>query len=120
MGYCIHQMVSRFFVDAQVSGPIAELLLDYHYRPSFDNWGNIDGVEFCAEKLHYEYEMFQDIAPHVRDGSFIEMMGEDSSIWRWMFRRGKCYETKPLWPEPLDEGSPGKEVLDLLDLCLAA
>jgi len=120
MGYCIQQLASQFFVDAQAAGPVADLLMDYYYRPSIDNRGNIDGVEFCAEKLHCEFGMFQKIAPFVRNGSFIEMQGEDSALWRWVFRRGKCYETKPLWPEPLDEGSPGKEVLELLELCLAA
>jgi len=120
MGYCIEQQASQFFVKAQAAGPVGNLLIDYHYRPSFDNRGNIDGVEFCAEKLHYEFEMFQEIAPFVRDGSFIEMKGEDSHAWRWVFRRGKCYKINPLWPAPSCENSLGKEVLELLDLCLAA
>ena len=120
MGYCIQQLVSQFFVDALAAGPVADLLMNYHYRPSFDNAGNIDGVDFCAEKLHDEYGMFQEIAPFVRGGSFIEMMGEDSQVWRWVFRGGECYEIDPLWPEPSNGDSLGKEVLELLDLCLAA
>jgi len=84
MGYCIQQQASQFFVDAQAADPVADLMMDYHYQPSFDSGGNIDGVEFCAEKLHCEYEMFQEIAPFVRNGSFIEMRGEDSIIWRWV------------------------------------
>ena len=120
MGYCIQQQASCFFVDAQVAGLVAGLLKDYHYRPSFDNRGNIDGVEFCAEKLHEEFSMFREIAPFVRDGSFIEMRGEDSLVWRWVFRDGTCHEVDPLWPVPSGEGSLGKEVLELLELCLAA
>ena len=120
MGYCIQQQASYFFVEAQYAGPVANLLEDYHYRPSFDEEGDIDGVEFCAEKLRDEYSMFREIAPFVRDGSFIEMRGEDSLVWRWAFRGGQCHEVDPLWLEPLDEDSLGKEVLDLLDLCLAA
>jgi len=120
MGYCIQQLGSQFFVDAQVADPVADLLMDYHYRPSFDCEGNIDGVEFSAEKLHDEFGMFQKIAPFVRDGSFIEMKGEDYLIWRWLFRGGTCHEIDPLWPEPSKGGSLGKEILELLDLCLAA
>ena len=120
MGYCIQQLASRFFVEAQAATPVADLLMDYHYSPSFDSEGNIDSVEFTAEKLHYEFGMFQRIAPFVREGSFIEMKGEDSKIWRWVFRGDDCYEIDPLWPEPMDDDSLGREVMDLLDFCLAA
>jgi len=120
MGYCIQQQASCFFVEAHAAGSVADLLEDHYYRPSFDSRGNIDGVDFCAEKLHEEYSMFREIAPFVRDGSFIEMRGEDSLIWRWFFRGGECYEIDPLWPEPSGESSLGKEVLELLELCLTA
>jgi len=120
MGYCIQQQACQFFVEAQHAEHVAEQLMDYHYHPSFDYKGNIDGVEFIAEKLRCEYEMFQEIASFVRDGSFIEMQGEDLKTWRWVFRGGQCYEVDPLWPEPSDGDSLGQEVLELLDLCLAA
>ena len=48
-----------------------------------------------------QIEMFQSIAPYVQDGSYIWMIGEDGSQWRWVFQSGVCREVnaKVEWRE---------------------
>lgn len=64
----------------------------WRWDPEFDIEGNICGLEFEGEKLGDDEQFFQTIAPWVRDGSFIEMEGEDGTIWRWTFDDGKMTE----------------------------
>lgn len=60
-----------------------------------DGDGNVNGISFEMEKLGDEYKIFNAIAPTVKNGSFIEMRGEDGNVWRWVFKDGKCEEVKP-------------------------
>ena len=53
------------------------------------------GLYFDGEKLGSDYNLFCAIAPYVKDGSYIEMQGEDGEIWRWKFKDGNCYEVYP-------------------------
>ena len=66
-----------------------------------DPEGNIISVyflrekHFLREKLGDEEILFEVIAPYVKDGSYIEMNGEEGAIWRWVFKDGKCVEKTP-------------------------
>ncbi len=70
---------------------------DFHLDPD----GNITELKFKGEKLGDDLEMFRSIAPYVQDGSYIWMMGEDGSQWRWVFQSGVCKEitAKVEWPD---------------------
>lgn len=57
-----------------------------------DKEGNINGLWFQGDKSGDEDTLFDAIAPFVKEGSFIEMSGEDSTYWRWKFTGGKCIE----------------------------
>jgi len=54
--------------------------------------GDVTDIYFYGEKAGQEELLFKAIAPFVKDGSYIEMVGEDGSIWRWLFKGGKCVE----------------------------
>ena len=65
-----------------------------HVKDAFDAWrytadvddeGNICDVFFEGEKIGQEIEFFKVIAPYVEPGSYIQMIGEDGFIWRWVF-----------------------------------
>lgn len=45
--------------------------------------------------------MFKAIAPFVKDGSFLEIHGEDGAMWRWKFSNGKMRQigAKIVWEE---------------------
>ncbi len=63
------------------------------YQPETDDeTGDIVALEFCAEKLGDELELFKVIAPFVEAGSFLEMRGEDGTMWRWNFNGTECKE----------------------------
>lgn len=57
-----------------------------------DETGDITDLHFSGEKLGDELEFFKVIAPFVEKGSFLEMQGEDGSLWRWMFDGTTCKE----------------------------
>ncbi len=64
--------------------------------------GNIVGIDFFGEKLGDDKILLDAIAPFVEPGSFIEMSGEDSAIWRWAFNGKICIEVEPdiIWTYP--------------------
>lgn len=50
------------------------------------------GINFEREKIGDEQILFNAIAPFVEPGSYIEMVGEDGTIWRWYFDGKECHE----------------------------
>lgn len=67
----------------------------WRWNVNFDDDGNITDIYFDGQKLGDDYELFQAIAPFVKDQSFIEMRGEDNAMWRWSFKNKKCEEVSP-------------------------
>ena len=65
------------------------------YIAENDAEDNIIGLEYNGEKFGDEEKLFEIIAPYVQSGSFIEMMGEDHSMWRWVFTDGTLEEITP-------------------------
>ena len=55
----------------------------------------INSLDFLGEKLGDDLLLFKTIAPLVEPQSFIEMRGEDGSIWRWVFNGVSCVEMRP-------------------------
>lgn len=71
---------------------LEEALREWCYDPEMDDGGNIVGFDFTGEKIGDEELMFRAIAPFVKDGSYIEMHGEDGARWRWKFINGQMKE----------------------------
>lgn len=69
-----------------------------------------DGDEAGINSISYQCETLGDddhlilktLAPYVEAGSFIEMHGEDSRIWRWRFTGEDCIEEKAVKLFPSD------------------
>ena len=115
MGYCVSMTNVKFFIaevnkynayKAFKASPLAlevqkpihsiEDALDYYgYVAKNDGEDNIIGLEHNVEKLSDEEKLFDIIAPYVRSGCFIEMVGEDNSMWRWVFTDGTMKEITP-------------------------
>lgn len=77
-------------------------LEDCEYVPELDGYGNIIDLDFNGFKIACDEEsMFEEIAPYVKSGSHVEMHGKDGSMWRWVFRDGKCEEIQAgiVWPD---------------------
>ena len=62
------------------------------------NWQLMDSgdgtswLECLGDALRDDRLLFDDIAPFVEAGSFIEMSGEDGTLWRWYFDGKQCEE----------------------------
>lgn len=69
-----------------------DAMADYGFIVEADAEGNYDSLCFPDEKLYYAYIPLNAIAPYVKNGSSIEMIGEDGTMWRWLFRDGSCVE----------------------------
>jgi hypothetical protein len=69
-----------------------EQLEEWLWAPEYDADGNIVDLVFQGEKAGDDIELFKAIAPYVRADSFIEMHGEDGSLWRWHFDGADCEE----------------------------
>ena len=77
-------------------GQLIRLFDQGRWAVEFDDDGNVNDIQFEGEKKGWgEDELFEKIAPFVKDGSFIEMHGEDGGMWRWVFKNGTCTEIYP-------------------------
>lgn len=93
MGYCCQMTRSKIFVSTENAGRVLAKLKDFPYRFDLDHDGNIIGVSFIGHKLSDEFTALQKAAPYVRNGSYIEMHGEDGDHWKWIFQNGVCIST---------------------------
>ena len=71
---------------------LAEAMEAFRWPVEHDGDGNITAISFAGEKLGDDEHFFGALAEFVDDGSFIEMHGEDGSMWRWIFSGGKLTE----------------------------
>lgn len=71
------------------------------YEPEYNDNGDICGVCFDGGKLRDDYEFWSSLAPFIEDGDYIEMEGEDFTLWRWAFKNGICKELEPtiIWED---------------------
>lgn len=74
---------------------LEEVMYEWRYGITHDDEGNIDGIHFSGEKIGDEIELFNALGPFVEEGSYLEMSGEDGSIWRWSFDGKRCKEISP-------------------------
>ena len=101
MGYYMDMQDSKFFVPTERTGFVFASTKRAGYNFELNAEGDIIGIEFQGGTLRDDFEMFQKIAPFVRDGSFLEMTGEDGALWRWVFKDGECQEINAVvtWPD---------------------
>lgn len=71
---------------------LIDILHAFRWNPEIDDKGDIISLLFGGEKLGDDKFFFDVIAPYVEEGGFIEMVGEDNCIWRWIFKKEKCKE----------------------------
>lgn len=82
----------------QVSIPerFARIMKIYEYDVVYDNTtGDCTEIWFDGDRLYDDMAMFEAIAPYVEHGSYIEYIGEDSYLWRWVLSRVNCMKYPP-------------------------
>lgn len=69
---------------------IEDLLLAFLYRPEIADNGDIIAIHFEGETLGDEEQLFDAIAPFVKENSWIEMEWKEGEICRWVFKNYAC------------------------------
>ena len=75
--------------DVLSASSLADAMEAFRWPVEHDGEGNITAICFAGEKLGDDEHFFGSLAEFVDDGSFIEMHGEEGSMWRWVFSGGK-------------------------------
>lgn len=95
------KVVSRCYagVDSDALAAAATLQETFEvwgWELELDEGGNVCGLDgpSCGKVLD-DKVLFDAVAPFVEDGSHIQMISDaDNSIWRWIFRNGRCDEVE--------------------------
>lgn len=87
-----------------------DVFADYGWFLEKDENGNVDGISRGYGDYNEATGLFETIAKFVAKGSFVEMSGEDGSMWRFCFDGQRCNEVQPqiVWPD--DKYKIAKEV----------
>jgi hypothetical protein len=118
MGYCATQTGCSFFIakadklrglellqaSFEFEGELESLkdaFEDSKWTLNFKD-GDIVGVSWWGDKYRDDdNELLEAIAPVVKDGSYIELCGEDGDSWRLVFKNGEMKEIRPkvIWED---------------------
>jgi hypothetical protein len=79
------------FVKAQT---LKDAMAAWRWPVEEDDEGNVTSVYFDGEKAGDDEHLLRAIAPFVKDGSWIEMQGEDEMTWKWKFIQGAMHEKR--------------------------
>lgn len=92
-GKCIERWYSWVNTDdIRNAENVESLITAFRWHYLLDDDGNITAVWNEDQKLGQEDCLFAALAPFIKDGSYIIMLGEDDSIWRWYFENGEMIE----------------------------
>jgi len=102
MSYCMSMTDNDFFVKAEDVDKVSAALSENMFDMGKNEAGDIVSLDFTGQKLREQTKMFEQIAPFVKENSFVEMRGEEGAMWRWVFIDGKCMEINAIitWPMP--------------------
>lgn len=117
MSYTMKQSDTQFFMDKSELEPARRAIVaamssfdwfkkrdaltleaaaaQFGWALEFDDNDNVIGIEHLREYAGREKMLFETMAPYIRTGSFIQMIGEDREVWRWYFDGVTCTELKP-------------------------
>jgi hypothetical protein len=109
MGYSMDLYSCSFFIPKEYLGlalKAVQSLNMYGGKESdlvkvFSEWGweaeestdgDICNLYFVGEKFRDDDLLFEALAPYVKAGSWVAMIGEDHNFWRWYFDGERCTE----------------------------
>lgn len=100
MSSYLYQRDSDVFIKAQHVGAVLQILKNEAFETETDECGNITSACFVGDYMSYDDELCEALSPYMRDGNFFEFCNDMGSIWRWVFKGGKCERANALifWP----------------------
>jgi hypothetical protein len=80
---------------------LKDCLYEMRWEISLDKKGNVDHICFEGDKASDQDRVLEILAPFVKHGSYIEMLGEEGELWRYQFHDGLMEEIYPTitWEE---------------------
>lgn len=82
--------------DIEATNNLEELFEVFGFEIDFDKTtGHLDTIDFVWEKLGNDENLFKLIAPYIEKDSYIQWVGEDGDIWRYVFRNNTFEIIKP-------------------------
>ena len=101
MSYYASISKRSFCVSTENTGRVLAKLQRLPYQLQLDLDENITGIKLSHCPIGEDFPVFQQIAPYVRDKSFILFSGEGQEAWKWIFENGKCRKVVPqiIWGE---------------------
>jgi hypothetical protein len=88
-----HQRADQHVIQVVPRNSFEDTMGALDWPIAVDKEGNVYDIEFTGEKYHSSTEdLWELLAPFVRDDSYIEMEGSDGSFWRWVFENGHVQE----------------------------
>jgi hypothetical protein len=91
----IKELEGHGWVDSKYKTTVSlrEAMIAWRWDPAIDDdTGDINYLYFEGEKLGDDERFFDALAPFVEEGSYIEVSGEESALWRWCFDGKKMTE----------------------------
>jgi hypothetical protein len=97
-----YQRDSNFFIAARHSQAAAQILADSGFEIETDENGNIVNFYIDGEGIYDDETLFQELAPYMHSGSYIEFCNEMGDIWRRVFdgESVDCVYAVVVWPKP--------------------
>ena len=85
---------SSFFIKKEDISKTCVLLSNEGYSINLDDDGNIVEINisrYLKTNLNNHINLFKQLAPVVRSGSFLENKDDVGTRWRWVFDEGMCH-----------------------------
>ena len=101
MSYYASISKSCFYVSTENTGRVLAKFQRLPYQLQLDPDGNITGIKLSHCPIGEDFPVFQQIAPYVRDKSYILFHGEGQEVWKLVFEKGVCRSVVPqiIWRE---------------------
>jgi hypothetical protein len=93
---------------------LEDALDEWRWDSSFNSDGDLISVGFSGEKLGDDEDLWHNLAHLVEHGSYIEMLGEDDTRWRWVFWRGELHTEYPHITWPYEQVTPAMELAEVI------
>jgi hypothetical protein len=112
----------KVFVEARHAGKIAHIFSGADLTTELDREGNITDIYFDVNLICVDEELFKELIPFMRTGSFFEFCDEMGHLWRWVFHDGDCcaIDAIVLWPKPGEMPDLSKHIHKALEYRLMA
>ena len=90
-----HVMDSYDWFDTNDIESLSDAVSQFGWGIVLDDSGNVTDIAQWIDNMNEENLLFTALAPFVVSESYIQMVGEDTKMWRWVFDGVCCKKITP-------------------------